>query len=91
MLKFQFSFVEQSFLFFREEVDIFRLKVEELEGEWSWLEEEKRMLEVQLEWCVLQGDYDQSRIKVLYMSLNFISVVRQCLCEDYSQLQVECE
>ncbi|XP_033049849.1 mitotic spindle assembly checkpoint protein MAD1 isoform X2 [Trachypithecus francoisi] len=91
MLKSQSSSAEQSFLFSREEVDTLRLKVEELEGERSRLEEEKRMLEAQLERRVLQGDYDQSRTKVLHMSLNPASVARQRLREDHSQLQAECE
>ncbi|PNJ23305.1 MAD1L1 isoform 11, partial [Pongo abelii] len=54
MLKSQSSSAEQSFLFSREEVDTLRLKVEELEGERSRLEEEKRMLEAQLERRTLQ-------------------------------------
>uniref|UniRef100_A0A2K5HY25 Mitotic spindle assembly checkpoint protein MAD1 n=1 Tax=Colobus angolensis palliatus TaxID=336983 RepID=A0A2K5HY25_COLAP len=91
MLQSQSSSAEQSFLFSREEVDTLRLKVEELEGERSRLEEEKRMLEAQLERRVLQGDYDQSRTKVLHMSLNPASVARQRLREDHSQLQAECE
>nr|XP_011742573.1 mitotic spindle assembly checkpoint protein MAD1 isoform X3 [Macaca nemestrina] len=102
MLKSQSSSAEQSFLFSREEVDTLRyvpqrgadmprLKVEELEGERRRLEEEKRMLEAQLERRVLQGDYDQSRTKVLHMSLNPTSVARQRLREDHSQLQAECE
>ncbi|XP_054401675.1 mitotic spindle assembly checkpoint protein MAD1 isoform X1 [Pongo abelii] len=91
MLKSQSSSAEQSFLFSREEVDTLRLKVEELEGERSRLEEEKRMLEAQLERRTLQGDYDQSRTKVLHMSLNPTSVARQRLREDHSQLQAECE
>nr|EAL23947.1 MAD1 mitotic arrest deficient-like 1 (yeast) [Homo sapiens] len=91
MLKSQSSSAEQSFLFSREEADTLRLKVEELEGERSRLEEEKRMLEAQLERRALQGDYDQSRTKVLHMSLNPTSVARQRLREDHSQLQAECE
>ncbi|XP_011885085.1 PREDICTED: mitotic spindle assembly checkpoint protein MAD1 isoform X3 [Cercocebus atys] len=91
MLKSQSSSAEQSFLFSREEVDTLRLKVEELEGERRRLEEEKRMLEAQLERRVLQGDYDQSRTKVLHMSRNPASVARQRLREDHSQLQAECE
>ncbi|XP_054107128.1 mitotic spindle assembly checkpoint protein MAD1 isoform X2 [Callithrix jacchus] len=91
MLKSQSSSPEQSFLFSREEVDMLRLKVEELEGERSRLEEEKRMLEAQLERLTLQGDYDQSKTKVLHMSLNPASVARQRLREDHNQLQAECE
>ncbi|KAK2119410.1 Mitotic spindle assembly checkpoint protein MAD1 [Saguinus oedipus] len=70
MLKSQSSSPEQSFLFSREEVDSLRLKVKELEGERSWLEEEKRILEAQLERRTLRGSYDQSKTKVLHMSLN---------------------
>ncbi|XP_045398945.1 mitotic spindle assembly checkpoint protein MAD1 isoform X1 [Lemur catta] len=91
MLKAQSSSAEQSFLFSKEEMDTLRLKVEELEGDRRRLEEEKRVLEVQLERGVLQGDYDRSRTKVVHMSLNPASVARQRLREDRDQLQAECE
>uniref|UniRef100_A0A8D2DS50 Mitotic spindle assembly checkpoint protein MAD1 n=1 Tax=Sciurus vulgaris TaxID=55149 RepID=A0A8D2DS50_SCIVU len=91
MLKSQPSSAESSFPFCREEVDTLRLKVEELEGERSRLEQEKKMLELQLERRTLQGDYDQSRTKVLHMSLNPTSVAKQRLREDRDQLQEECE
>ncbi|XP_012494551.1 PREDICTED: mitotic spindle assembly checkpoint protein MAD1 isoform X1 [Propithecus coquereli] len=91
MLKAQSSSAEQSFLFSREEVDTLRLKVEELEGDRRSLEEEKRVLEAQLERGVLQGDYDRNRTKVVHMSLNPTSVARQRLREDRDQLQAECE
>ena len=76
MLKSQSSSPEQSFLFSGEEVDTLRLKVKELEGEQNWLKEEKRILEAQLEWCMLRGRYDQSKTKVLHISLNPASVAR---------------
>ncbi|KAK2095432.1 Mitotic spindle assembly checkpoint protein MAD1 [Saguinus oedipus] len=66
------------------EVDTLRLKVKELEGERSWLEEEKRMLEAQLERRTLRGHYDQSKTKVMHMSLNPASVARQRLREDHN-------
>ncbi|XP_069342745.1 mitotic spindle assembly checkpoint protein MAD1 [Eulemur rufifrons] len=91
MLKAQSSSAEQSFLFSKEEMDTLRLKVEELEGDRRRLEEEKRVLEVQLERGVLQGDYDRNRTKVVHMSLNPASVARQRLREDRDQLQAECE
>ncbi|XP_047389438.1 mitotic spindle assembly checkpoint protein MAD1 isoform X1 [Sciurus carolinensis] len=91
MLKSQPSSAESSFPFCREEMDTLRLKVEELEGERSRLEQEKKMLELQLERRTLQGDYDQSRTKVLHMSLNPTSVAKQRLREDRDQLQEECE
>ncbi|ELV11019.1 Mitotic spindle assembly checkpoint protein MAD1 [Tupaia chinensis] len=90
MLKSQSSSAEQSFLFSREEESLLRLKIEELEGERSRLEEEKKMLEMQLERRTLQGDYDQSRTKVLHMSLNPTSVAKQRLREDRDRLQEEC-
>lgn len=91
MLKSQPSAAEPSFPFCREEVDMLRLKVEELERERSCLEQEKNMLEMQLERCTRQGDYDQSKTKVLHMSLNPISVAKQRLREERDRLQEECE
>lgn len=85
------SSAEPSFRFSREEVDALRLKIEELEGERSRLEEEKKELELQLERRSLQGDYDQSRTKVLHLSQNPTRAARQRLREDQEQLQAECE
>lgn len=91
MLKTQSSSAEPSFRFSREEVDALRLKVEELEGERSRLEAEKKELELLLERRNLQGDYDQSRTKVLHLSQNPASAARQRLREDHEQLRTECE
>ncbi|XP_036020734.1 mitotic spindle assembly checkpoint protein MAD1 isoform X3 [Mus musculus] len=91
MLKAQTSSAESSFSFCKEEVDALRLKVEELEGERSRLEQEKQVLEMQMEKLTLQGDYNQSRTKVLHMSLNPISMARQRQHEDHDRLQEECE
>ncbi|KAI4559891.1 hypothetical protein MJG53_018417 [Ovis ammon polii x Ovis aries] len=90
ILKSQAGPAEQSFLFSREEVSSLRLKVEELEAERSRLEEEKTTLEAQLERLTLQGDYDQSKTKVLHLSLNPAGAARQRLREDQQQLQQEC-
>ncbi|XP_044791712.1 mitotic spindle assembly checkpoint protein MAD1 isoform X2 [Bubalus bubalis] len=90
ILKSQAGPAEQSFLFSREEVSSLRLKVEELEAERSRLEEEKTTLEAQLERLTLQGDYDQSKTKVLHLSLNPAGAARQRLREDQQQLQEEC-
>lgn len=90
ILKSQAGPAEQSFLFSREEVSSLRLKVEELEAERSRLEEEKKALEAQLERLTLQGDYDQSKTKVLHLSLNPAGAARQRLREDQQQLQEEC-
>ncbi|XP_029411043.1 mitotic spindle assembly checkpoint protein MAD1 isoform X2 [Nannospalax galili] len=91
MLKSQPSSAEASFRFCREEVDALRLKVEELESERNHLEQEKQALKIQIERCTLQGDYDQSRTKVLHLSLNPASAARQRLREDRDRLQEECE
>ncbi|XP_039081949.1 mitotic spindle assembly checkpoint protein MAD1 isoform X1 [Hyaena hyaena] len=91
MLQCQSSAAEQSCPLSREEVSSLRLKVEELEGERSCLEKEKKTLEMQLERLTLQGSYDQSRTKVLHMSMNPASAARQRLREDQAQLQEECE
>lgn len=91
MLRAQTSSAEASFPFCKEEVDALRLKVEELEGERSCLEQEKQALEMQMERLTLQGDYNQSRTKVLHMSLNPASMARQRQREDHDRLQEECE
>ncbi|KAM5228552.1 mitotic spindle assembly checkpoint protein MAD1 [Ctenodactylus gundi] len=91
MLKTQPGPAEPSFLFCREEVDALRLKVEELEGERSRLEQEKQGLEMQMERRALQGDYDQGRTKVLHMSSNPASLAKRRLREERDQLQEECE
>lgn len=91
MLKAQTSSAEASFPFCKEEVDALRLKVEELEGERSRLEQEKQALEMQMERLTLQGDYNQSRTKVLHLSLNPASMARQRQREDHERLQGECE
>nr|XP_012415652.1 PREDICTED: mitotic spindle assembly checkpoint protein MAD1 isoform X3 [Odobenus rosmarus divergens] len=91
MLQSQSSAAEQSFPLSREEASSLRLKIEELEGERSRLEEDKKMLEMQLERFTLQGDYDQSRTKVLHMSMNPASAAKQRLREDQARLQEECE
>ncbi|KAM9584496.1 mitotic spindle assembly checkpoint protein MAD1 isoform 1-T2 [Trichechus inunguis] len=91
LLKSQADPTDQSFLFSKEEVDTLRLKIEELEGERSRLEKEKKTLEMQLEKLTLQGDYNQSRTKVLHLRMNPASAARQRLREDQVQLQGECE
>ncbi|XP_040311649.1 mitotic spindle assembly checkpoint protein MAD1 isoform X3 [Herpailurus yagouaroundi] len=91
MLQCQTSASEQGFPVSREEVSSLRLKIEELEGERSRLEEEKKTLEAQLERLTLQGGYDQSKTKVLHMSMNPASAAKQRLREDQARLQEECE
>ncbi|XP_045432882.1 mitotic spindle assembly checkpoint protein MAD1 isoform X3 [Pipistrellus kuhlii] len=82
---------EQSVLLSREEASSLRMKVEELEGERSRLEEDKRRLEAQLEHLTLQGDYDQSKTKVLHLSANPAREAQQSRRQDQARLQEECE
>lgn len=82
---------EQSVLLSREEASELRAKVEELEGERSRLEEDKRRLEAQLEHLTLQGDYDQSKTKVLHLSANPAREAQQSRRQDHARLQEECE
>lgn len=82
---------EQSVLLSREEASELRVKVEELEGERSRLEEDKRRLEAQLEHLTLQGDYDQSKTKVLHLSANPAREAQQSRRQNQAQLQEECE
>ncbi|XP_043415476.1 mitotic spindle assembly checkpoint protein MAD1 isoform X2 [Prionailurus bengalensis] len=91
MLQCQSGASERGFPVSREEVSSLRLKIEELEGERSRLEEEKKTLEAQLERLTLQGGYDQSKTKVLHMSMNPASAAKQRLREDQARLQEECE
>ncbi|KAM9261347.1 mitotic spindle assembly checkpoint protein MAD1 [Cariama cristata] len=90
-LKSQECTAEQSTIITKEEVDMLRLKIEELEAERSKLEEENRSLEMKLEKLTLQGDYDPSRTKVLHFCMNPASLAKQQRKEEQQQLQEECE
>ncbi|XP_060029162.1 mitotic spindle assembly checkpoint protein MAD1 isoform X2 [Erinaceus europaeus] len=91
MLKVQAGSAEQGFPFSKEEMDSLRMKIEELEGERRRLEEEKKLLEAQLERFTLQGDYDRSKTKVVHLSANPASLARRHLGEEQARLQEECE
>ncbi|KFP21766.1 Mitotic spindle assembly checkpoint protein MAD1, partial [Egretta garzetta] len=91
VLKSQECTADQSTIITKEEVDMLRLKIEELEAERSKLEEENRSLEMKLEKLTLQGDYDPSRTKVLHFSMNPASLAKQQRKEEQQQLQEECE
>ncbi|KAM6250201.1 mitotic spindle assembly checkpoint protein MAD1 isoform 1-T2 [Porphyrio hochstetteri] len=90
-LKSQEHTTEQSTIITKEEVDVLRVKIEELEAERSKLEEENRSLGIKLEKLTLQGDYDPSRTKVLHFSMNPASLAKQQRKEEQQQLQEECE
>ncbi|NXX90834.1 MD1L1 protein, partial [Centropus bengalensis] len=91
VLKSQECTTEPSTAISKEEVDMLRKKIEELEAERSKLEEAKISLEMKLEKLTLQGDYDPSRTKVLHFSMNPASLAKQQRKEEQQQLQEECE
>ncbi|NXL98909.1 MD1L1 protein, partial [Tyrannus savana] len=91
VLKSQQCTAEQSTVITKEEVDMLRLKIEELEAERSKLAEENRSLEMKLEKFTVQGDYDPSRTKVLHFSMNPTTLAKQQRKEEQQQLQEECE
>ncbi|XP_066129625.1 mitotic spindle assembly checkpoint protein MAD1 isoform X3 [Saccopteryx bilineata] len=91
VLRSQSGPAEQGALLSREEASELRLKIEELEAERRRLEEDKRELETQLEHLTLQGDYDQSKTKVLHMRVNPAREAQQSLRQDQARLQEECE
>ncbi|XP_054421398.1 mitotic spindle assembly checkpoint protein MAD1 isoform X1 [Pteronotus mesoamericanus] len=91
VLRSQAGPAEQSALLSREEASELRLKIEELEAERSRLEEDKQQLEARLERLTLLGDYDQSKTKVLHLSMNPASEARQGLRQDQARLREECE
>ncbi|XP_038619289.1 mitotic spindle assembly checkpoint protein MAD1 [Tachyglossus aculeatus] len=91
ILKSQMNTTSQSVFVSSEEVNGLRLKIEELEAERARLEEGNNMLQMKLEKLNLQGDYDQSKIKVLHFSMNPTSLAKQRLKTEQVQLQEECE
>ncbi|XP_027730801.1 mitotic spindle assembly checkpoint protein MAD1 isoform X2 [Vombatus ursinus] len=91
ILKSQTGTVDQSFFVSNDELNALRLKVEELVMERSQLEEEKKNLEMQLEKLTLQGHYDQSKTKVLHLSMNPTSLAKERLKMEQQQLQEECQ
>ncbi|ERE74822.1 mitotic spindle assembly checkpoint protein MAD1, partial [Cricetulus griseus] len=90
MLRAQTSSAETSFPFCKEEVDALRLKVEELEV-FFLLIILLMARSPQASSSLTRGDYNQSRTKVLHMSLNPASMARKRQQEDHARLQGECE
>ncbi|XP_041960127.1 mitotic spindle assembly checkpoint protein MAD1 isoform X1 [Alosa sapidissima] len=72
-----------------EEVQVLRLKVEELESERQRLEEQNNVLEMRLERHNLQGDYDPVKTKVVHLRFNPTSVAKQQRQEEAEQLREE--
>ncbi|XP_067912041.1 mitotic spindle assembly checkpoint protein MAD1 isoform X3 [Heterodontus francisci] len=74
-----------------EEGNVLRQKIEELEAERSRLDQVNKALEMKLERCTLQGDYDPTKTKVLHMSMNPWSLAKGHHVADQKSLKEECE
>uniref|UniRef100_A0A3Q3KFM4 Mitotic spindle assembly checkpoint protein MAD1 n=1 Tax=Monopterus albus TaxID=43700 RepID=A0A3Q3KFM4_MONAL len=73
----QASTAESSSLVTKEEVNILREKIEDLEAERQRLEEQNNILEMRLERHNLQGDYDPVKTQVLHFKMNPTAVAKQ--------------
>ncbi|XP_061882563.1 mitotic spindle assembly checkpoint protein MAD1 [Entelurus aequoreus] len=75
----------------KEEVNMLRQKIEDLEAERQRLEREKEILEMRLERHNLQGDYDPVKTQVLHLKMNPTSVGKQERQQEIESLRQEAE
>uniref|UniRef100_A0A8C2YVH2 Mitotic spindle assembly checkpoint protein MAD1 n=1 Tax=Cyclopterus lumpus TaxID=8103 RepID=A0A8C2YVH2_CYCLU len=73
----------------KEEVNILRQKIEDLEAERQRLEEQNNILEMRLERHNLQGDYDPVKTRVLHFKMNPTAVAKQQRHQDVDGLREE--
>ncbi|KAK5865547.1 hypothetical protein PBY51_019812 [Eleginops maclovinus] len=73
----------------KEEVNILRQKIEDLESERQRLEEQNNILEMRLERHNLQGDYDPFKTRVLHFKMNPTTVAKQERQQDVEALREE--
>lgn len=73
----------------REEVNILRQKIEDLEKERQRLEEQNNILEMRLERHNLQGDYDPVKTQVLHLKMNPTTVAKQQRQQEVEALHEE--
>lgn len=73
----------------KEEVNILRQKIEDLEAERQRLEEQNNILEMRLERHNLQGDYDPVKTRVLHFKMNPTTVAKQQRQQDVETLREE--
>uniref|UniRef100_A0A3Q3LAN8 Mitotic arrest deficient 1 like 1 n=1 Tax=Mastacembelus armatus TaxID=205130 RepID=A0A3Q3LAN8_9TELE len=73
----QASAADSSSLVTKEEVNILRKKIEDLEAERQRLEEQNNILEMRLERHNLQGDYDPVKTRVIHFKMNPTTVAKQ--------------
>ncbi|KAF3852588.1 hypothetical protein F7725_005943 [Dissostichus mawsoni] len=73
----------------KEELNILRQKIEDLESERQRLEERNNILEMRLERHILQGDYDPIKTRVLHFKMNPTTVAKQQRQQDIDALREE--
>ncbi|XP_054634480.1 mitotic spindle assembly checkpoint protein MAD1 isoform X2 [Dunckerocampus dactyliophorus] len=73
----------------KEEVNMLRQKIEDLEAERQRLEGQKEILEMRLERHNLQGDYDPIKTQVLHLRMNPTSEAKQQRQEEIESLRQE--
>ncbi|XP_032419533.1 mitotic spindle assembly checkpoint protein MAD1 [Xiphophorus hellerii] len=73
----------------KEEVNILRQKIEELEKDRQRLEEQNNILEMRLERHNLQGDYDPVKTRVIHLKLNPTAEAKQQLRQEAGAVQEE--
>ncbi|XP_033943463.1 mitotic spindle assembly checkpoint protein MAD1 [Pseudochaenichthys georgianus] len=73
----------------KEELNILRQKIEDLESERQRLEEQNNILEMRLERHMLQGDYDPIKTQVLHFKMNPTTVAKQLRQQDIDALREE--
>uniref|UniRef100_A0A671TUL6 Mitotic spindle assembly checkpoint protein MAD1 n=1 Tax=Sparus aurata TaxID=8175 RepID=A0A671TUL6_SPAAU len=85
----QASAADSSSLVTKEEVNILRQKIEDLETERQRLEEQNNILEMRLERHNLQGDYDPVKTRVLHLKMNPTTVAKQQRQQEVEALREE--
>ncbi|KAM8772909.1 mitotic spindle assembly checkpoint protein MAD1 [Acanthopagrus schlegelii] len=85
----QASAADSSSLVTKEEVNILRQKIEDLEAERQRLEEQNNILEMRLERHNLQGDYDPVKTRVLHLKMNPTTVAKQQRQQEVEALREE--
>ncbi|KAM9363179.1 mitotic spindle assembly checkpoint protein MAD1 [Symphorus nematophorus] len=85
----QASAADSSSLATKEEVNILRQKIEDLEAERQRLEEQNNILEMRLERHNLQGDYDPMKTRVLHLKMNPTTVAKQQRHQEVEALREE--
>ncbi|KAM8843000.1 mitotic spindle assembly checkpoint protein MAD1 [Synchiropus picturatus] len=83
------STLDKNNAFTKEEFDILRQKIEDLEAERQRLEEQNNILELRLERNNLQGDYDPVKTRVLHFKMNPATVAKQQRQQDVESLHEE--